>query len=113
MSSSWSLSLGGVKSSAIFTCAHSRPFALWAVETVTSALLLGDELSNSAEDGVDAVGVDERPLNGREMQSLGVGLPDQLRRQVKAPDTGKVRKQPYFVWALTQGRDSVGDVGGG
>lgn len=31
--SSWLLSLGEVKSSAIFTCAHSRPLASRAVET--------------------------------------------------------------------------------
>lgn len=37
-SSCWSLSGGGGKSSEILTTGHSRPLALWAVETVTSAL---------------------------------------------------------------------------
>ena len=54
----WSVSLGGGKSSAIRTVGHSRPLAVWAVETVTSASLVG-ELVDRGEDGVGAVGVDE------------------------------------------------------
>ena len=48
-----------MKSSAIFTQGHSRPLALWAVETVTSACCSGDELGDGGQDGVGAVGVDE------------------------------------------------------
>ncbi|WP_443046906.1 hypothetical protein [Streptomyces sp. HB2AG] len=54
-----SVSAGGMKSGAMRPRAHSRPLALWAVETGDLGRVFGNELVDGLKDGLGAVLVDE------------------------------------------------------